>query len=135
MSSNWAYSLDNLAAGGVIDFDATAYILDKPARFVGNPQMADLPITDISLLPGGTKLKDLPQIDSYNDKSLVQNPGWKKWAFGAIIAAGITGAIFAVTKGKINTQGLKNITQTAVNYIKKPFEWIAGKLKKAPATP
>ena len=137
MSSNWAYSLDSLAAGGVIDFDATAYILDKPARFVGNPRMEDLPITDLSLLPEGTKLKELPQFDSYNDKKLVQNPGWKKWAFGTIAAAGIGGAIYALTKGKIkipkvNTQSLKNIATTTMNYIKKPFVWIANKFKKTP---
>lgn len=144
MSSNWAYSLDSLAAGGVIDFDATAYILDKPARFVGNPQMEDLPMTDISLLPEGTKLKDLPPVDSYNDKSLVQNPGWKKWAFGAIAAAGIGGALYALTKGKLKMPGMKNINMqniktfakntgsTVLNTIKKPFVWVANKFKKTP---
>lgn len=137
MASNWEYSLDCLASGGVIDFDATAFVLDKPARFVGNPRMADLPITELSLLPEGTKLKDLPQYDSYNDKRLVHTPSWKKWAFGAIVAAGLGGAAVALTRGKlklpkINTQSLKNLASSAGNYIKKPFTWIANKFKKTP---
>lgn len=137
MSSNWGYSLDSLAAGGVIDFDATAYILDKPARFVGNPKFEDLPMTDLSLLPEGVKLKDLPEVDNYNNKSLVHNPDWKKWTFGALAAAGIGGALYALTKGKLkipklNMQGIKNLATTTWNYIKKPFVWIANKLKKTP---
>ena len=44
MYSNWVNVLDNLAAGGVIDFGAPAYLLDQPARYVGHPKFADLPL-------------------------------------------------------------------------------------------
>lgn len=66
MSSNWVSNLDMLAAGGVVDFDAAAYLLDQPARYVGNPQIEGLPLENPSLLPQGVKLKDVPQMDEYS---------------------------------------------------------------------
>ena len=45
MYSNWVNVLDNLAAGGVIDFDAPAYLLDQPARYVGHPKFAEVKTT------------------------------------------------------------------------------------------
>ena len=80
MSSNWVSNLDMLAAGGVIDFDAAAYLLDQPARFVGNPRLENLPLENPSLLPEGTKLKDLPKTDEFNNsgKKVTENPSWEK---------------------------------------------------------
>ena len=69
MSSNWVSALDNLAAGGVIDFDAPAYLLNQPARYVGHPKFSELPMTEISLLPDGVKLKDLPNVDEFNNSN------------------------------------------------------------------
>lgn len=150
MSSNWVSNLDMLAAGGVIDFDAAAYLLDQPARFVGNPRLENLPLENPSLLPEGTKLKDLPKTDEFNNsgKKVAENPSWKKWTFGAIAAAIIAGGIFALSKGKIKMPKftskikmpdmtkfkttMKNIGTKTLGYIKQPFIWIASKFKKKP---
>ena len=148
MSSDWILALDSLASGGVIDFDAPAYLLDQPARYVGNPPMEHLPY-ETSLLPEGTKMKEQPKHDGFNktDSGMVQNPTWKKWALGAILTTLIGGTIGAVLlkKGKIKLPknfkmpdltkvktSLKNIGSTVVTYIKKPFVWIANKFKKTP---
>lgn len=157
MSSNWVNALDNLAAGGVIDFDAPAYLLDKPARYVGHPKFSELPMTEISLLPDGVKLKDLPNVDEFNNsnKNLVVNPSWKKRVFGVLAAAGaITLAVLGFKKfglGKLfgkakkvpkptpkpsgkKAKGfvsvLKNFGKKVWNFIKAPFVWVAGKFKK-----
>ncbi|MBD5401504.1 hypothetical protein HDR58_01705 [bacterium] len=138
MSSNWVVALDGLAAGGVIDFDAPAYLLDKEARYVGHPKFVDLPMTDISLLPEGTKIKEQPKADGFVDKDgKVQNPKWKKWAFLGLIAAGI-GTIVLGRMGKLSKiqkpdlATVKKWATTAFDYIKKPFQWIASKFKKTP---
>lgn len=145
MSSDWVTALDGLAAGGVIDFDAAAYLLDRPARYVGNPRFEDLPVVNTSLLPKGTKMKGQSKSDGldYQNGNVVQNPSWKKWAFGGILAAIAGGTILArlISKGKIKMPKInipdniktsfKNICSTALNYIKKPFVWISGKIKKS----
>ncbi len=149
MSSNWVLALDSLASNGVIDFDAPAYLLDKPARYVGNPPMERLP-NELSLLPEGTTIKQQPQKDSFNNpdnNNMVQNPAWKKWALGAILTTLIGGTIGAVLlkKGKIKLPknfkmpdmtriktNLKNVGSTILTYIKKPFIWIGNKFKKTP---
>lgn len=157
MSENWVFHLDNLASAGIIDFDAPAYLLDQPARYVGNPQFEnDLP----QLLPDNVKLKEAPKSDEFNSPSngnIVQPPKWKKWLFGGIVAAGIGALAFAGFKGKLKMPKflsnikmpkflskikmpdmtkvknfLKNTGSTIVNYVKKPFVWIANKFKKTP---
>lgn len=137
MSSNWAFNLDMLAANGVLDFDAPSYLLDQTPRYSGGLQPEILPMTNIGLLPEGTKLRDLPQTDEYknSNKEVVQNPKWKRYLLGGIVAAGVGGGAvaFMASKGKIkmpNLGGLKTAGQTVLNYIKKPFQWIAGKFKK-----
>lgn len=137
MSSNWVHALDSLAASGVLDYDVPAYLLDQPARYVGHPAYTDLPMTDISLLPPGTKLKDLPKVDEFNNsnsQSIVQPKKWKKWAFLGAIGTAIGGFILA-RKGKLKLPSkstFKNIGTTAWNFIKKPFQWIANKFKRTP---
>lgn len=94
MEPNWVNALDNLASGGVIDFDAAAFLLDKPARFVGHPDREGLPLGNITYLPDGAKLKDLPKIDTYEknkDVEYVHNPTWKKVLVGAVVGGGILG--------------------------------------------
>ena len=103
MSSNWVSNLDMLAAGGVIDFDAAAYLLDQPARYVGNPQIEGLPLENPSLLPQGVKLKDVPQMDEYSgsNKKPSASTSWKKWTFGGLVTTLIGAGAFALFKGKI----------------------------------
>lgn len=152
MGENWVSNLDMLAAGGVIDFDAPAYLLDQPARYVGNPMVEGLPMENPSLLPEGVKLKDVPKMDEYNGKTgnVVENPKWKKAVFGILAALGIGGAVLGVlaSRGKFKFpkigsskikipkfkmpkfSGLKNAGTTVLNYIKKPFKYIAGKFTR-----
>lgn len=162
MDSSWIIPLDACAAGGVLDYDAAAYLIDQPARFVGHPQLESLPSTQTPLLlPPNTKIKGELQEDCFGaPSSLINNPSWKKWLFGGLIAGGIglltfkkfgkLGNIFkpkatssastTSTAGigtkfkmpdfsKIGTS-IKNIAVKIWNYIKKPFEFIAKKLKK-----
>ena len=100
MSSNWIGALDGLAAGGVIDFDAPAFILDQKPRYMGHPQFERLPL-EPDLLPPGVKLKDVPQFDEFSkDDKLVQNPRWKKWLFGGLLVSGLAGLGIAIARGK-----------------------------------
>lgn len=162
MSSNWVTALDNLAASGVIDFDAPAYLLGQKPRYIGNPSLGELPLTSPMYLPEGVKMKDIPQSDLYEQSKshdLVHNPSWKKWLFAGVAALGavlIGGAIIA-GKGKVSA-GIKNIKNSLSNikmpklktpkflkgigtkvssflktvwtYIKKPFQYIASKIRK-----
>ncbi len=142
MSLDWVYPLDALAAGGVIDFDAPAFILDKPARYVGSPRYEDiLNIDNTALLPEGTKMKQQPKSDEFGDdsKNIVKNPSWKKWVTGGIIGTLAASLILGILtkKGKIKLPDMtkvkntiKNLGSNAWNYIKMPFTFIAGKFKK-----
>ena len=147
MSSNWIGALDGLAAGGVIDFDAPAYLLDKKPRYIGNPQLERLPL-ESDLLPADVKLKDIPQFDEFaKNDDLVNNPSWKKWMFGGLLVSGIAGAAVAVlTKGKninfsetfakiknINFskigEKLKNINIPKADKVKNLFNSVKNKVK------
>ena len=140
MSLDWVYPLDALAAGGVIDFDAAAFILDKPPRYIGNPRFEDITNMDnSSLLPEGTKIKEQPKIDEFQDdsKDIVKNPSWKKWVVGGAIGAVLIGSVLALVTKKFKLPDLskikgsvKNIGAAAWKYIKMPFTYIAGKFKK-----
>ncbi len=158
MGSNWVSNLDMLAAGGVIDFDAAAYLLDKPARFVGNPQIEGLPLESPALLPEGVKLKDLPQIDEFNSSGQKETKpsklsNWKKLSFGALVTGLLGWGIYGLTKGKVSFSKLKSFKfgsigskiknstsglgsklkkggSTVLKYIKMPFTYIASKFKK-----
>lgn len=130
MNSDWVYPLDMCASAGILDYDAAADITGQPARYVGNPKFEDIP----TLLPEGTKLKDQPKTDEFgNPSNVIQNPGWKKWLFGAIAAVGIGALAFAGFKGKLKIPAsVKNAGTTVLNYIKKPFVWITNKFKRTP---
>jgi len=146
MGLEWVYPMDALAAGGVIDFDAPAFILDKPSRYAGSPGFEDIANLDNSnLLPKGTKIKDQPKSDEYAPGSKDnRNPAWKKWlAGGAVIALAAGLGLKGLSKaGKIKLPKIrfpdmskarayiKNACSKVLNVIKKPFVWIAGKFKK-----
>ena len=52
-------------------------------------------MTNISLLPEGTKIKPLPKEDEFqhSDGNLVQNPKWKKVLAGIVVAIGFWGIL------------------------------------------
>lgn len=93
---SWSMALDNLAAGGVIDFDAPSFILGQKPRYVGHPEMEQLPTALPDLLPPGVKLKDIPRKDSFDSSDPIKTPKWKKWLFGGLLAVGV--AFFALKK-------------------------------------
>ena len=157
MSADWINTVDFCAANGLFDYDAPAYILGKPARYVGNPKVEtymNLPplLTDAPKMNNGE-----PVTDEFNGKS---TPTWKKVAVGASILAVIATGIFAFKKG-IDMKAIKGFFSTSTltsvkdwfknlkmpdtaivkdwansawTNIKKPFENIKNKFKK-PATP
>ena len=97
MASNWVYPLDVCAAAGILDYDAPADILGQEPRYMGSPKFKDIPTLDASLLPDGTKMKGQPKSDQFDKSSsdLINNPTWKKWAFGALATLGIGTAVVA----------------------------------------
>lgn len=115
MSMNWVDALDNLASVGVLDYDAAADLIDKPPRFVGNPEMGSIP----PLLPDDVKIKASPNCDIFDtSNNIVQNPSWKKWLFSGISLA----TIIAIGVGfKRGTSNLKAWGTNTWNYIKSFF--------------
>ena len=120
MSSNWVLALDNLAASGVIDFDAPAFLLGQKPRYVGNPSLEHLPLENPMYLPEGVKMKDIPQSDIYEQsesKDLVHNPKWKKLLFAGVAIAGAILIGGAVLSGKHKVSaGITNIKNTISNF-------------------
>jgi len=97
------HSLDYLMTGGVLDFDAAAY-LNSNANGVNYPPML-----------GGTTLKSQPQKDSFASKAkskLTDTNFLKKAATVAIVG---TLAFFGIKNGKnlINTAKNTNWTEKA----------------------
>jgi hypothetical protein len=143
MSSNWIPPLEICAAGGVLDYDAAADILDLPPRFVGHPEYFDIPVMDRPLLlPPGTKIKGELKEDSFGaPSSLVRNPSWKKWLFGGLVASGVLALVFRkkLSLPKLSSLKMpafsqigttvKNFAKTLWSYVKKPFEFISKKFK------
>ena len=145
MSSNWVSAFDMLAAGGVIDFDAPAYVLGEQPRYAGHPNLEQLPTLN-PMLPKGTKLKDITDKDLFektNDGKLIHNPKWKKFLFGAIA---VVGTVAALIFGKKAYSAIKSMKMPKIEFvkfdkfkdlwtktwagIKKPFVWVTNKFKK-----
>ncbi|MBQ8460226.1 hypothetical protein IJ541_09015 [bacterium] len=144
MSNNWINALDACAAGGVLDYDAAAFLLDQPQRFVGHPKFDDIPaISQPLLIPDGIRIKGQLKEDKFDkDGNLVQNPSWKKWLMVGLGVLGV-GALL-LSKGKFKMPSFKSGSGSSVmtsitdfgkkvwEYVKKPFTWIMGKIKKTP---
>lgn len=115
MFPNWTTSVDMLADAGIVDFDASAYIMGAPARFVGRPQYPVYNIPPLAIQP--------PKQDEYMstlpDKSIVKNPLWKKVLFGGIATLGI---IVGVAKIRKAPQCLKNIGVKVSDFFKNLFK-------------
>ncbi|MBO6183791.1 MAG: hypothetical protein J6O88_03735 [Chryseobacterium sp.] len=125
MSANWAYNLDMLAQNGVIDFDGASFVTGQKPRYVGRPLMPPSPY--VGQVPPAQVIKQ-PEIDEFQkqknklpkmeekDDSMIHNPSWKKWLFGALALGGL---IFAGLKAK-------SIYKWAKGFIKNPsskFKW------------
>ena len=139
MNSDWVMALDNLAASGVIDYDAPAFLLGKKARYVGNPQYETIPMLPPVLLPPDVKMKDVPPLDTYDrpeDKSITEPASWKKWLMGGIIVAAVAAGVmkFLVYTGKVpagwcSAANLKNYGSQALNWTKNMFDKLVTKIK------
>lgn len=139
MNTNWVMALDNLAASGVIDYDAPAFLLGKPQRYVGHPQYDTIPMLTPLLLGPDIKMKNIPPIDTYEnpvDKPITEPASWKKWLMGGILTAlAVAGSVkFLVYKGKIPTDwyslsNLKNYGSQALNWTKNMFSKLVTKIK------
>ncbi len=149
-------SLDNLAASGVIDFDAPAFLLGQAPRYAGHPNLEQIPMQNPAFLPQNIKMNGNQPYDSFNkDGNLVHNPTWKKILFAcvaiggtALIAASIlagVGKLKGLTKIKLpkiklpkfkmpKLTGIKtkvtNLGSKVLSYIKKPITWVKGKFHK-----
>ncbi len=125
----WINDLDALASAGVIGFDAPAYIKGVQPRYYGNPALETLPDT----LP---QINSQPQKDEFKSSDMgVNNPSWKKWAFGILAA---TGLIFGLSKfksvknliGKISFTKIKSLPQKLFKACKTGFNHIVNFFKK-----
>jgi hypothetical protein len=124
MSANWAYNLDMLAQNGVLDYDAPSFIMGQTPRYVGSPSPRTSPYIEV---PNAPALKQ-PEIDEFkqekqkvpqnkeNDRSIVKNPSWKKWVFGALALGTI---IFGAYKFKSISKWVKDIPSK----ISKKLKW------------
>ena len=143
--SDWVMALDNLAASGVIDYDAPAFILGQQPRYIGHPDLASLSVQNPAYLQG-TKIKSL-QADSFqNNNNLVQNPKWKKILFAGVAVGGtllIAASLISLKRKiklpkflkfkspQINTPkftAIKNFGQKILSFVKKPINWVKTKL-------
>ena len=133
MDASWVTAMDGLAAGGVINFDAPAYILGSNPRYVGNPSLEGLPMENPAYFKG-IQLKNVPPVDEfkYND----QLPGQKKktnvwgWILGGIGAVAVVVGGVLLAKGKIKIpESWKKILPK--NW-KSPKEWKIFKDMKMP---
>lgn len=143
MSTN---SLDNLAANGIIEFDADSYVKGKPPRYVGDPNgYVGLPFerplpacNEYGIMPG-PKLHGEPSADAFISREHGEKPSnWKGFLFGAFIATlGALGlykfgeklkgwfskkpTITQNPPGTNTTQQVSNAAQSAANTTKKSF--------------
>ena len=101
-------SLDNLAANGIIDFDAESYIKGAPAKYVGNPTgYVGLPLDRPLLEPSyqgygvtaGAQLSGHPSNDAFVNHEETKSSGipWKGILAGVTLGSLI---IFAGVKCK-----------------------------------
>lgn len=113
MSANWVTSVDMLADAGIVDFDASAYVMGAPARFAGSPQFPVTQMPNLAPLPKDEFQSTLP------DRSIVKNPSWKKILFGIVAFGGIVWG--AVKLGKI-PEFLKNFKIGIPDFLKNMFK-------------
>jgi len=101
-------SMDNLAANGIINFDADAYVNGTPPRYIGNPGMnAGLPF-EAAVFPGpcqygitpGPLLSGHPSKDAFITKS---EHGHSLLGSNKLLAGGIIAALAATAYSKVKS--------------------------------
>ncbi|MBR1460391.1 hypothetical protein IJ596_02000 [bacterium] len=153
MSQNWVMALDNLAACGVLDYDAPAFLLGQAPRYAGNPTIKELPCTIPGYQPHGVKMNPLCSDTYENDGNLVHNPKWKKLLFAGVAIGGslLIAASLLTLKRKIKLpklpkikmpklkmpkflSGIKtkvsNLGSKIAKGVKKPINWIKNKFHR-----
>lgn len=146
MEPYWINALDSCASAGILNYDASADLLDQTPRYFGNPELEALPITERPLLfPDKPKIKGYLKQDSFNSETtLVDNPNWKKLLFGGLVLG--TAALLIFKKSKLSNLGSKfnlpkissikdfftNAFKTIWKGIKAPFKYIKNKFGKKP---
>lgn len=113
MVSNLPNALDNLAANGVIDFDATSYINGSAPRYIGHPRNLTNSNKYSKGLPPQANMSNSIQDEFVRKTKNI--PSWKKILTGALL---IGATVFAATK--IKPLG---------KLIAKPIVWIKNKIK------
>lgn len=113
-------SLDNLAANGIINYDADAYIKGTPARYVGSPRMNQYPPFEQPLMvyePGvqafNPQMPRQPHQDEYTPKKHT-SVNWRNTLLATILGGlGIYGGI-KLTKfvNKFRNKKFLNIGKT-----------------------
>lgn len=150
-------SLDNLAANGVIDFDAEAYVKGLPPRFIGRPERyvglpGEMPLMAEPPTYGvypGSHLSGHPGRDGFEHHEVNEdgNPSWKK-ALATVLVAGLAviGAVryrgkivelFNKKKAEVTSPSFKQkVSDFFLNAKTKIVEFFKGKPEgtKAPAT-
>ncbi len=129
MGIGWANNLDLLAQSGVLDFDAPAYVLGQPPRYVGNLG----PVNPLNDNPPRVPGFEQPQVDEFKpskNNNLVKTPAWKKWLFGLVAAGALifTGFKF---KSKI-VPFVKNASSKVGNFFSNGWKKFTGIFKKKP---
>ncbi len=86
----WMNNLDFLAQNGVLDFDAPAYILGRPPRYVGNPSNVEPMVLNPPQVIGTPQ----PESDEFvpsekKNNNLAKPASWKKWLFGFVAAGAL----------------------------------------------
>lgn len=144
-------SLDNLAANGVIDFDAEAYVKGLPPRFFGHqeryiglpgemPLMAEPPIYGVH---PGAHLSGHPGKDGFESHEIEEggNPSWKKAlmtvlisglaVIGAVKYRGKIAKLFQEKKAEITSPSFKQkVSDFFTNAKTKVVEFFKGKPEK-----
>ena len=149
MEPYWINALDGCASAGILNYDASADLLDQTPRYFGNPELESLPISERPLLfPDKPKIKGYLKEDSFNSETtLVDNPDWKKWLFGGLILGTTALLLFKKSKlpnltnlgSKINLPKFSSIKDFFTNSfktiwkgIKAPFKYIKNIFNKKP---
>ncbi|HNW26764.1 MAG TPA: hypothetical protein PLG15_02125 [Candidatus Gastranaerophilaceae bacterium] len=119
-------ALDNLAANGVINYDANAYIRGEKPKYGINPQMKAPGLK----MDSNAKMQEQPQKDEFKN-SIEKIPSWKKILTGVLLVGTAVLLGKKIWKPKnINLKKSSNVVRKPLkDFIAKPISWIKSKIK------